>query len=117
MHHHYSYLEPVDGEINLFLERSKKKVKITAGCRQEECTLFPADISKEQASAILREFVDYNCDTCPAEIITEIDDFKKTLEKVKIFRRITYCSDTGITKIETVISRKVHLFIRRIQMK
>jgi len=103
---YYSCLIPRFDRINFFLEGMGLKAKIIPGCNQPECTDIPINISEEKARSILAEFIDFDCEACPSNIEPQIQDFRETIENVNLYRKISYCKETGITTIEVIIKPK-----------
>lgn len=105
---YYSCLLPRAGKISFFPERRGSTVKITPGCTQAECTVFPSNVSEEKAQFILQEFIDFGCPECPSQFGKDVEfqRFKNTLDVVNIYRRVKFCPETGITTVEIVIEPK-----------
>ena len=104
---YHACLRPGADRINFFIEGAGNKVKLIPGCMQLECTDIPINVSEEDARKVLAEFTSLpNCENCPSDVQQEIEDFRDTIKKVNLFRRYSYCADTGITNVEIIIKPK-----------
>lgn len=108
----YSCLVPRSGEVEVFAEGRGNGVSIVPGCYQTECTLIPQKIPQDEAQQILNDFSEFYCERCPTDIFNEVDDYVQTLQNLNMYRRYTYCPDTGKTKVEIIISPKDERIIR-----
>jgi hypothetical protein len=102
----YSCLVPRSGEVEVFAEGKGRGVEITPGCYQTECTLIPQDVPADEAQQILHDFFMFDCERCPTNVLSEVEDYSQTLQNLNMYRRYIYCPDTGKTKIEIIISPK-----------
>jgi hypothetical protein len=102
----YSCLVPKSGAVEVFAEGKGEGVDIIPGCYQVECTLIPQKIPTDEAQQILNEFFNFDCERCPTDVLKDVQDYQRTLENLNVYRRYTYCPDTGFTKVEIIISPK-----------
>ena len=111
----YSCLVPRSGEVEVFAEGKGKGVEIIPGCYQVECTDIPVVPDDDEAREILDQFLEFDCPLCPAdvaEIIDNMNDYRNALQKMKVIRRYTYCPDTGLTKVEIILSPELKKRLR-----
>ncbi len=110
----YSCMVPRSGKVDTFAEGKRGGVDIIPGCYQVECTDIPEEVSPTDAKDILGEFLKFynenpgSCAACPIDlqsIDTLLDELniQQVAKNLNIYRRYTYCPDTGITKVEIII--------------
>ena len=102
----YTCMESAGSSFEFFAQGKGRGLSLVPGCYQKDCTLIPQDIGQSQAQKILNEFFTFDCERCPTDILNEVQDYSRTLENLNVYRRYTYCPDTGYTKVEIIISPK-----------
>lgn len=110
---HYLCMKPRGGEVSLFVEKVGGKVRLTQGCGVVDCAEIPEEVNDIKAREVIENFVNFShtgaCPTCPTNISLELQNYNESRDDVEIYRRFTFCADTGITKVEIIIKPKKSL--------
>ncbi len=113
---HYLCMKPRNGRVSLFVKSLGNRSLLTQGCNVADCTEIPVSPSNIDARNIIDDFVGFGysgeCEDCPADTGTEYRNYIDSKDDVEIFRRFTYCAESGFTKVEIIIrsDRKLENF-------